>query len=302
MTQLIILFSALVVGYLIKKLPISHQGLNHVLFLVVMLILFVMGYDFGYELNSLAAQLGRIFISIITFTGLIFVFNFVASAILFNKETKQLNFTKDMSVESPKFMTYFLQSAKYLSIVGVGIVFGALLSRPLMHFENIINVLLILLLFVIGHQMRISGTTLRQVIVNKAGIKLALIILFSSLIAGVCAAFILNMPVHEALAISSGFGWYTLSSVLVGSLIHENYSAISFFVDFNRELMAIILLPALGRFFPYTMVGSCGATAMDFSLPVIKQNLGQQMVIIAISSGMILSIAVPFLLPLFAKL
>ena len=41
---------------------------------------------------------------------------------------------------------------------------------------------------------------------------------------------------------------------------------------------------------------------MDFTLPIIKQNLDERCVLLAISSGMLLSLAVPILIPLWARL
>lgn len=303
MVQLVILLFALVVGYWIKKLPLNNNSLNKLLFFIVVAILFVMGYDFGVNLKELIEELVNIVLMVVVFTVLIFICNFVCASIVFRKENKQC---RDSLKNGPQvktnYLVYILQSAKYIGIIFSGIICGVILQKPLTYLGEIIDALLIVLLFVIGHQMRISGTKLKHVFLNKAGIKLSLSIVFSSLLAGVLVSVILSFPLNQALAMSSGFGWYTLSSIMVGSLINENYSIVSFFIDFNRELIAIILLPSLGRLFPYTMVGICGATAMDFSLPVIKQNLSQQLVVVAISSGMILSVATPVLLPLFAKL
>lgn len=303
MFQLVILLFALVVGYWIKRLPLSNNSLNKLLFFIVVAILFVMGYDFGVNLKELIEELVNIVLMVVVFTSLIFFCNFVCASIVFRKENKQCRDNlKNGPQVSTNYLLYILQSAKYIGIIFLGIICGVILQKPLTYLGEIIDVLLIVLLFVIGHQMRISGTKLKHVFLNKSGIKLSLSIVFSSLLAGVLVSLILKFPLNQALAMSSGFGWYTLSSIMVGSLINENYSVVSFFIDFNRELIAIIILPSLGRLFPYTMVGVCGATAMDFSLPVIKQNLSQQLVVVAISSGMILSVATPVLLPLFAKL
>ena len=301
MTQLAILFLALVIGYTVKKLPISFDRLNKVLFAIVLLILLVMGYGFGVSIKNLLGKLQYIFLSVVIFSIVISLFNFVFISIVFAKEHKALRLDKSSS-EKINFLAFILQSVKYLSIILLGGIIGIIANYPLNFMEHLINLLLVLLLFVVGHQMRMSGTSLKEVVFNKAGIKLSLTVVMSSLLAGIVVAFIIQLPITTALAMSSGFGWYTLSSILIGSLIKPEYSAISFFVDFNRELLAIIFLPSLGRLFPFTMVGICGATAMDFSFPVIKQNLGQQFVIVAISSGMLLSIAVPLLIPLFAKI
>ena len=76
MTQLAILFLALVIGYTVKKLPISFDRLNKVLFAIVLLILLVMGYGFGVSIKNLLGKLQYIFLSVVIFSikfGNIFV-------------------------------------------------------------------------------------------------------------------------------------------------------------------------------------------------------------------------------------
>lgn len=301
MDQLIILFVALIVGYQLKKLPIPTIVLNKLLLVVVILILLVMGYEFGSNATDLWVQLLQIGKQVLVFGGLIFAFNMVATMLVLRKHNLALRHP-DHAVVEANYWQFALESGKYLVMIAAGVFLGVLLHKPLSNISTIINWLLIVLLFIIGHQMRKSGVSLKEVIFNKIGFQLALLILISSLIAGLIAAFILSMPYQDGLVLSSGFGWYTLSSILMGQLVSQDYGTSAFFIDFSRELVAIIFLPSLGRFIPLSMVGYCGGTAMDFSLPIIKQNLDEKCVVLAISSGMLLSCAVPILIPLFAKI
>ena len=154
----------------------------------------------------------------------------------------------------------------------------------------------------LGNEKSIPFFPESEIIFNKNGLRLALMIITSSLLAGIVAAFLLGLPAKSGLMLSSGFGWYTLSSILNTSFIDHNFGACSFFIDFIREIIAIILIPSLGQRYPATFVAYSGATAMDFSLPIIKQNLHEDCILLAISSGMLLSVAVPILITLFAKL
>ncbi|MGF1794293.1 LysO family transporter, partial [Photobacterium profundum] len=53
--------------------------------------------------------------------------------------------------------------------------------------------------------------------------------------------------------------------------------------------------------YPSTAIGYAGATAMDFTLPVIQNCGGIKCVPIAIVSGFILSLLVPVLMPSFLR-
>jgi len=301
MLQLIAIIGALVLGYAIKNLPLSHKLLNQLLVYIVVMILFVMGYELGSSSSDLAMQLIALSRVVLTYTILLFLANFYACYWLLYKYNKSLRRPLHVS-EGANLWAFAKESGKYVVIIIIGMFIGVFFKHPLSELSEVISGLLFVLLFVIGHQMRANGVSLLSVLLNKYGIYLAFIIISSSLVGGSIAAFICGIEWKKGLMLSSGFGWYTLSSILNGNLIDQNFGTMSFFIDFIREVIAIILVPSLGQRYPATMVGYCGGTAMDFSLPVIKQNLHKDCVLLAISSGMVLSIAVPVLISLFAKL
>lgn len=301
MIQLLAILGALVLGYGIKNLPISDSALNKTLVYIVVLILFVMGYELGSSSSDLISQLISLSRIVVTFTIALFLANFYACYWLLKKINRSLRKPLHNS-KSANFIQFARESGKYVVIIIIGMCCGVLIKHPLHALSEFISLLLFILLFIIGHQMRANGVSLVSVILNRNGLKLAALIIISSLIAGSVAAYICGIKWGNGLILSSGFGWYTLSSILTGNLIDQNYGAMAFFIDFIREVIAIILIPSLGQRYPASMVGYCGGTAMDFSLPVIKQNLHEECVILAISSGMLLSIAVPVLISVFAKL
>ena len=53
---------------------------------------------------------------------------------------------------------------------------------------------LIFLLFLIGIQLRNNGMTLKQIVLNRRGMMVAVIVVASSMVAGVINAFILDLP------------------------------------------------------------------------------------------------------------
>jgi len=265
-----------------------------------MFILMIMGYEFGSYADDLYIQFMQIGKIVILFTILLFAFNFLAIS-LFIKHT--LYKTKsDNTGKYPNYIRFILESSKYLFFVLLGIALGHLLQIKLTIINPLISSILFIVLFIIGRQLRIQNIALKHIFLNRIGIKISLLIVVSSLISGGIGAWVLKLPLRNGLMLSSGFGWYSLSGILDTRLLDHNFGTAAFFIDFLRELIAIILLPSLGRLFPAAAVAYCGATALDFSLPIIKENLDEQIVPVAISSGMILSILVPILLPLLSKL
>lgn len=298
MFQLLSVLIAIFSGYTIKNIPVSMNRLNLILSIVIQLILFVMGYQFGSSALNLFGELYNLSKLIIVFVSTLFIFNLVFVNLILKKKTKVVV----KHSEPLKLWVYIKSSMKYLVYVILGIVIGALLGFKLGHIDYIISALLLCALFIIGHQLRAQDINLAKALLNKIGLSLTLIIVISSLLAGVVSALILGLPVKLGLVLSSGFGWYTLSGILVGSMVDQHMGTGAFFIDFFREIIALIFVPMMGRKYIYASIGYCGATALDFTLPILKENIGEEIVPIAITSGMILSLLVPFLIPLFWQL
>ena len=159
-----------------------------------------------------------------------------------------------------------------------------------------------ILLACVGLQLRASGIKLKAVLLNRYGLILSVFFIVSSFAGGIVAALILKMPVTHGLAISSGFGWYSLSTIILQDAHGPIMGSIAFFNDLFREFFAFMVIPLLMARYPLTAVGSGGATSLDFVLPVIQRTGGAQVVPIAISFGFITNILAPIFLVFFANL
>jgi uncharacterized membrane protein YbjE (DUF340 family) len=101
------------------------------------------------------------------------------------------------------------------------------------------------------------------------------------------------------MALNAGFGWYSLSGVLIADLGDPILGAAAFFANLLRETTAFVFVPALrllGRH--ESGIGLCGATSMDVTLPVLEDTWGAGVVPLAVAHGVIVSTLVPFLVPL----
>ncbi len=117
--------------------------------------------------------------------------------------------------------------------------------------------------------------------------------------------------VSEVMAVGSGFGYYSLSSILVSSLKEAAIGAqaaaelgtITLIANIFREMMTLIFAPFMVRWFsPLAPICSGGATTMDVTLPVITRYSGQEWVFVSIVHGVVVDFSVPILVPLFCSL
>ncbi|WP_105902713.1 lysine exporter LysO family protein [Vibrio gangliei] len=292
------IFLPLVLGYFITlKNEDWHQKINKAVSYLIYVILFFMGLSLS-SLDNLGSNLQTIALFTFTFFICIGTCNVAALPLV----DKWLPIEAHSKAASLPIYAMALESAKLIVVVGAGLVIGLLVPFHIPFIAQISESILLLLLFFIGIQLRNSGLTLRQIILNKRGMIIATIIVVTSWVGGIIASYILNIPMTNALAMSSGFGWYSLAGILMGDAYGPVYGGASFMLELLRELVALITIPMLIRRYPCTSIGYAGATAMDFTLPVIQNTGGVKCVPIAIVSGFILSLLVPILMLFFVSL
>lgn len=153
---------------------------------------------------------------------------------------------------------------------------------------------LILLLFVMGF---VFGMDKEAVVkLRKAGLRILGVpfsIALGSIAGGLVSGYILGISVVGAMAVTSGFGWYTLAGPLVGQLFGADLGALGFVVNFLRELLTIATTPLMTKIDRYAPIALGGATTMDTTLPIIVRYCGSETLIVAFSSGFALSLMAP---------
>lgn len=194
-------------------------------------------------------------------------------------------------------------SVRQLGCVLIGFVSGKLMCDIWMPSENAGMYCLMLLVFLIGVQLKSSGVSLRQVLLNRRGIRLSVWFILSSLSGGLLfAASADGVSWTKGLAMASGFGWYSLSGLVMTEAYGAVWGSIMLLNDLARELFALAFIPLLMKRFPDAAVGVGGATSMDFTLPVIQGAGGLEVVPVAVSFGVVVNIAAPFLMVVFSTL
>lgn len=116
----------------------------------------------------------------------------------------------------------------------------------------------------------------------------------------------------DIMAIGSGFGYYTLSSMLIGQIkeasvgteVAATLAAIALLANVVREMIALISCRFLSkRGYGMAAISVAGINSMDVCLPMIlgdrEESSDSQLVPAAICHGIILEISVPILVSLF---
>jgi len=294
---LLIILLPLIAGYLIPlHRPSALKLIARLLSWIVYVILFFMGISLAF-LDNLASNLLSILHYAAVSVVIILLCNMAALMWLEEKMPWQNHHRQE---KVPSRLAMALESLQLCGVVLIGFLIGLSGLPFLQHATEASEYTLIFLLFLIGIQLRNNGMTLRQIVLNRRGMMVAVVVMVSSLLGGIINAFILDLPLKTGLAMASGFGWYSLSGILLTESYGPVIGSAAFFNDLARELLAIMLIPGLVRRSRSTALGLCGATSMDFTLPVLQRSGGVEIVPAAIVHGFILSLLVPILMAFFS--
>ena len=140
--------------------------------------------------------------------------------------------------------------------------------------------------------------------VNPRLMLLPLMTIFGTLAGTAAAALLLpHRHLFDCMAIGSGFGYYSLSSIFIIEYRGAELGTIALLANIMREILTLLCAPLFARWFgklaPITMGG---ATTMDTTLPIITRASGQDFVVVSIFHGFCVDFSVPFLVTFFCSL
>jgi uncharacterized membrane protein YbjE (DUF340 family) len=201
-------------------------------------------------------------------------------------------------------LAHFKGPGVLLGIVILGFVIGVFMPEfEGINYGAVTGWVLNALLFMIGVQFAQSGLSLRSAFLRADTLIVPLATVVGSLAGGLLVAVLFDLSAGKGLALSAGFGWYSLSGVLISDMGDAMLGSAAFLANMIREALALVLIPVLAvTKRPYTAIGVGGATAMDVTLPLIEQCIGPDAVPVSFTSGAVLSMLVPVLVPLFYRL
>ena len=294
---LISILTPLFIGFFIRvpkqTLLWVDKGLNGLVYVILTLIGISLSQvdNIGHEIGFIAGAAALLFVCVIGMNLLVLM--------VFDRKRPWQN---DLKGSGRKARISIRGSVQQISCVLLGFVLGRALKESWLPSESANTYALMLLVLLVGVQLGSSGITLRKVLINRRGVETFVLITVSGLIGG--ALFALLMPgvkLTQGLALASGFGWYSLSGIVMTGAYGPIWGSVALVNDLAREFFALMFIPLLMRRHPSAAVGVGGATSLDFTLPVIQNSGGLAVVPLAISYGFVINVAAPFLMVFFSS-
>ncbi len=164
---------------------------------------------------------------------------------------------------------------------------------------NISFYALCILMFCIGITISSDPKILRSLrSINPRLLLLPVMTILGTLIGTALVGFFLsNHNATECMAVGSGFGYYSLSSVLISQKEGAaDLATIALLSNIMREIIALMGAPLFYKYFgTFAPIAAGGATTLDTTLPSIAKIVGKEYTIVCIFHGLILDISVVFL-------
>lgn len=119
----------------------------------------------------------------------------------------------------------------------------------------------------------------------------------------VISFFMSSRSLTDCLAVGSGFGYYSLSSIFITEYKGAELGTVALLSNITREIITLLGAPLLVRYFgALAPISAGGATTMDTTLPIIARFSGQEFVVLSIFHGFMVDFSVPFLVTLFCSI
>lgn len=164
---------------------------------------------------------------------------------------------------------------------------------------------LCLLMFFVGISIGNDVDALKNLRQIKPGLMFLPLMTITGTLVGcaVISIFMSDRSLTDCLAVGSGFGYYSLSSIFITEYRGPELGTVALLSNITREIMTLLCAPLLLKFFGRLAPISCGgATSMDTTLPIISQTSGNELVVLSIFHGFVVDFSVPFLVTLFCNL
>ncbi len=151
--------------------------------------------------------------------------------------------------------------------------------------------------FSIGHQ----PDTIKQFRkIHSRVLFLPLTTIIGTYVGVLAVSLLFNHSVSDLLAVGSGFGYYSLSSILITQYKGLELGTIALLSNIMREILTLLFAPLMVRYFGnLSPIAAGGATTMDTTFPIIVRTSGKEFSIVSIYHGFIMDFTVPFLVTFF---
>lgn len=300
------MLSGILIGYLLRKK--SLRFIQPAITLFIWLLLLLLGIEVGSN-ERIVCNLHTLGVEAIILTLGGVLSSVTAAKLLWKfirtKQKEQNEDTHNSSPESEK--KYPLQGS--LIIIGffaTGVIIGILRLLPFDVGESGLSFYALYCLMVsVGISIGSDPLMLKRFrSLNPLLVFLPLLTIIGTLLGTLLVAVCMdNRPLTDYLAVGSGFGYYSLSSILISELRGAELGTVALLANISRELITMLGAPLLHKWFgPLAPISSGGATSMDSTLPIITRTCGSRFTVVTIFHGVLVDFSVPFLVTFFCSI
>lgn len=192
-------------------------------------------------------------------------------------------------------------SLKIFGCFCIGIVLGvAGLLPEWVHGGSLFLYILWAMLICVGLCMGFDLKAFR--LVGDMGLRVLLLPLLTvfgtALGAALASCLFADLDLRSCLAVGSGMGYYSLSTVIVTEFATPALASVTLIANVFRELFILLGTPLLVRIMgPLAPVAGSGAPGVDVCLPVILRFSGKHYGFLALFNGLVMTMLVPFMVP-----
>ncbi len=124
-----------------------------------------------------------------------------------------------------------------------------------------------------------------------------------SIAGGILTGLAVGLPMAVSAAASAGCGYYSITMIILKEVSTLDAATLGFISNLVREMSIIVGMPLAVRYLGKNgAIGAAGATAMDTALPFIIRSAGREIAVLSFISGVVLTLLIPFAIPVVYRL
>ncbi len=203
-----------------------------------------------------------------------------------NKKTSSLIWIMPLSIVSGVLLGSFLLPDSVLPLIG-----------------HMLTGSLVILLISIGISIGSNKGVFRYIrVVGFKVVLLSIAILIGSIASGFFSGFLLKLPFHITVISASGMSYYSLTGAYMTQVFGIEAGTYGFVVNVMREFFTVLLLPVLVKISKGSPIASGASGDMDTMLAPITRFVGVELGLVALITGILVSLMVTLLLPVLCHL
>ncbi|MDO5651506.1 MAG: lysine exporter LysO family protein [Moraxella sp.] len=294
---LVLILTPLFIGFFLPNTPKLTHFAERALGWLVFLILLVIGIELGL-VDNLHQKISQIALYLSSLLALTLGFGTLALMVFDKISWRAAHQGTTTTVQKISLRGSLTQ----LICLAIGFIMAKFLPTQMLPPHDTTTVLLMGLLLLVGISLKGSGTTLKEAMLNKRGVQISLVFMVVTSLAGAVFAMLFDeVSLNKGLALSAGWGWYSLSGTVMTDAYGAVWGSVALLNDLSREIIALMCIPWLMRHSRSAAIGLGGVTSLDFTLPTLQQAGGVQIVPTVISFGFITNVVSPILMVFFSS-